>query len=55
MSCIISSEEVTYCLSWVMPRVKDPHFLADPDPGKNLLEDPDPDPDPVILIMIPKV
>ena len=25
-----------------MPRVKDPHFLADPDPGKNLLPDPDP-------------
>ena len=25
-----------------MPRVKDPHFFADPDPGKNLLADPDP-------------
>ena len=37
-------EEVTYCLSWVMPRVKDPHFFADPDPGKNLHADPDPDP-----------
>ena len=38
-------------------RVSEPHFLflADPDPGKNLLEDPDPDLDPVILIMIPEV
>ena len=36
-------------------RVSEPHFLflADPDPGKNLLEDPDLDP--VILIMIPEV
>ena len=25
-------------------RVSDPHFFADPDPGKNLHADPDPDP-----------
>ena len=25
-------------------RVSDPHFLADPDPGKILHADPDPDP-----------
>ena len=24
--------------------VSDPHFFADPDPGKNLHADPDPDP-----------
>ena len=29
-----------------MPRVEDPYFFADPDPGKNLLADPDPDPVP---------
>ena len=27
-------------------RVSDPHFFADPDPGKNFHADPDPDPDP---------
>ena len=27
-------------------RVSDPHFLADPDPGKNFHADPVPDPDP---------
>ena len=27
-------------------RVSDPHFFADPDPGKNLHADPDPVPDP---------
>ena len=27
-------------------RVSDPHFSADPDPGKNLHADPVPDPDP---------
>ena len=26
--------------------VSDPHFFADPDPGKNLHADPDPIPDP---------
>ena len=25
-------------------RVSDPHFFADPDPGKNLHADPDPNP-----------
>ena len=28
----------------LMPRVSDPHFFADPDPGKNFHADPDPDP-----------
>ena len=27
-----------------LTRVSDPHFFADPDPGKNLHADPDPDP-----------
>ena len=31
---------------YVRTRVSDPHFFADPDPGKNLHADPVPDPDP---------
>ena len=30
----------------IISRVSDPHFFADPDPGKNLHADPDPVPDP---------
>ena len=33
-------------LLFILYRVSDPHFFADPDPGKNFHADPDPDPDP---------
>ena len=29
---------------YINSRVSDPHFFADPDPGKNFHADPDPDP-----------
>ena len=39
-------ECVSMLVLYIENRVSDPHFFADPDPGKNLHADPDPDPDP---------
>ena len=42
MQDIFCSISLTPCSNTVKTRVSDPHFFADPDPGKNLHADPDP-------------
>ena len=37
---IVAAE--SFILQYIFARVSDPHFFADPDPGKNLHADPDP-------------